>query len=102
MPQFRCLTCKAHFYSAAGASNLIDDRCPDCGHPLETLDQPAEVVDFRAALRRREQTAERIGHLIARREVHRAQARVDAEGWDDDGGVIFDQAAALPRPRASS
>jgi hypothetical protein len=75
MPQFKCITCDAGFYSAAALANLSYKLCPECGSLVEPVDTPSE----------RRQHADRMGHLIARREVARAQARVDAERWADDG-----------------
>lgn len=78
MPRFQCTSCDAGFYSAATLVLLNDRSCSECGSPLATAGQPTarEVLD------------ERVGHLIARREVVRAQARVAAESWADDGGRV--------------
>ena len=76
MPRFKCTTCDAGFYSAAGLASLNDQTCSDCGSSVEPAGEPTarEVLDGR------------IGHLIARREVARAQARVDSERTAGDGG----------------
>ena len=78
MPQFKCTACDAGFYSAASLSALYDKTCSACGSSLEPTDEPIA----RPAL------DDRLGHLIARREVARAQARVDSERWADDGGLV--------------
>lgn len=78
MPQFKCTSCGAGFYSAASLSALYDRTCSTCGSSLEPADEPIA----RPAL------DDRLGHLIARREVARAQARVDSERWSDDGGRV--------------
>ena len=79
MPRFKCISCDAGFYSAATLAQLTDTTCSRCGSLVETaLDASAPGV-----------LAERVGHLIARREVARAQARVDDERWSDDGGRVI-------------
>ena len=57
--------------SPARLSALYDKTCSACGSSLEPADEPIA----RPAL------DDRLGHLIARREVARAQARVDSERW---------------------
>jgi hypothetical protein len=76
MPRFECMSCDARFHSAAGLADLNAKTCSDCGSFLEPADTPSarQVLD------------DRLGHLIARREIARAQARVDAERWAEDGG----------------
>jgi hypothetical protein len=76
MPRFKCMSCSAGFYSAAGLADLNDQTCSDCGSLLEPADTPGarQVLD------------DRLGRLIARREVVRAQVRFDSERWADDGG----------------
>jgi transcription initiation factor IIE alpha subunit len=78
MPQFTCPSCNAGFQSAACLADLNDKACSECGARVETADArtPRQVLD------------DRVGHLIARREVARAQARLDAERWVDDGGRV--------------
>ena len=80
MPRFKCISCDAGFYSAASLAHLTDTTCSRCGSLLESaLDSSEPGV-----------LAERVGHLIARREVARAQARVDDERrWSDDGGRVL-------------
>jgi hypothetical protein len=78
MPRFKCISCDAGFYSAACLAQLSDTTCSRCGSLIEpVLDASDPGV-----------LAERVGHLIARREVARAQARVDDERWSDDGGRV--------------
>jgi hypothetical protein len=78
MPRFKCMSCGSGFYSAASFAALNDKTCADCGALLAPAGEPTarEVLDGR------------IGHLIARREVHRAQALVDSERRADDGGRV--------------
>ena len=73
MPHFECAACGAGLYSAAKPENLIDDSCPKCGFRVEPAGEFPEIVIFENTL------ADRMGHLIARREVVRAQVRVEAE-----------------------
>ena len=76
MPRFKCTSCEAGSYSAAGLAYLHDATCSDCGALVEPADAPTA----------REALDDRLGYLIARREVARAQAQVDSERWADDGG----------------
>ena len=69
MPQFACMSCSTGFYSAASLANSHDHVCSSCGSLLETI----------GTSRMPHPLTERLGHLIARREVVRAQARVDLE-----------------------
>jgi hypothetical protein len=77
MPQFHCSACNAGFYSAVTLVVLNDRTCSECGSPLATAEPST-----------RQMLDDRVGHLIARREVARAQARVTAERWADDGGRV--------------
>ena len=83
MPHFECASCRALLYSAAKPANLLSNACPECGFVFEPAGEDVELV-----LPQSGSTADRVGHLIARREVVRAQARVDAERWADDGGHV--------------
>lgn len=74
MPRFKCMSCAAGFHSAAGLADLYDKTCSDCGALVELDDGPFTPQSL----------DERMGHLIARREVARAQARVDSERGADD------------------
>jgi hypothetical protein len=78
MPRFKCTACDAGFYSAAILVQLNDPACSACGSRLETVDSPSalELLD------------DRVGRLVAQREVARAQARVDSERWADDSGLV--------------
>ena len=69
MPRFTCNFCGAGYYSAAVAADLNSMNCDKCGSLLVPADEPIihRVAD------------ERLGHLIARREVTRAQVQIDAE-----------------------
>ena len=76
MPRFHCTSCAAGFHSAAGLADLHDKTCSECGALIELDDGPITPQSL----------DDRMGHLIARREVARAQARVDSERWADRTG----------------
>jgi hypothetical protein len=95
MPRYQCLACKNRFYSAASPADLFSgDVCPECGCLTEQVDDFAGAEPIAAGAARVvaasavASTAERFGHLIARREVVRAQVRLAAERWEDDGGIV--------------
>ena len=48
MPHFKCVACKARLYSEASPADLVDDRCPRCGSPLEPVGELAEIVGFQS------------------------------------------------------
>jgi hypothetical protein len=83
MPHFECAACKALLHSAATPADLISNVCPECGFAFEPAGEDVEIV-----LTRSGSSADRVGHLIARREIVRAQARVAAERWADGGGRV--------------
>jgi hypothetical protein len=72
------MSCDAGYYSAAHLTDLNDKTCPECGSLVELADTPSA----------RQLLNDRLGHLIVRREVARAQAQVDSERWADDGGRV--------------
>ena len=78
MARFTCTSCDAGFLSAASLANVKDKACPRCAARLETVDAASGSQVL----------ADRVGRLIVRREVARAQARVDSERWADDGGHV--------------
>ena len=83
MPHFECAACKALLYTASRPADMIDNACPECGFVFEPIGEDPEFVIARTG-----SMADRLGHLVARREVARAQSRVDAERWADDGGRV--------------
>ena len=96
MPHFKCAVCSTSLYSAASAASLVSDACPECGSAVQSIGERAEAIDAAAITIRagaaavaapivRESVGDRIGHVIARREVIRAQLRFDAERWADAG-----------------
>jgi hypothetical protein len=112
MPHFKCVGCKTRLYSAARPADLVGDRCPGCGLPLEPVGELAEIVGFQSIAHRRgalddspPRRSQRIGRvdaLFARREALLAQARIDAGRSVDDGGSATSEAMAeaivLPIP----
>jgi hypothetical protein len=116
MPHYKCVACKARLYSAGRPADPVGDLCPGCGSLLEPVGELAEVVGFRSiksrdggadgpAPGRHQRIAGRVGDLMARREAILAEARLDAEGWLDDGGRFSPEAVAeamaLATPRES-
>jgi hypothetical protein len=114
MPHFKCVACKTRLYSAAGPADSVGDLCPSCGSLLEPVGELAEIVGFRAIKHRdgaaddsppgrHQRIAGRVDDFFARRETIRAQTRLDAERWVDDGGsfspAAVAEAMALPLPR---
>jgi hypothetical protein len=117
MPQFKCVACKTRLYRAAGPADSVGDLCPSCGSLLEPVVELAEIVGFRAIRRRddaaddkppgrHQRIADRVDDFFARRETIRAQARLDAGRWIDDGGsfspAAVAEAMALPTPRENT
>ena len=107
MPHFKCVPCRIRLRCVASSADPIGVLCPECGTLLEPVRSVSEVVGFRSITprgggsgdSRHESMAERVGNLVARREVARAQLRSDAEHWpDDDGAPATAVAVALPRP----
>ncbi|MEA2351000.1 MAG: hypothetical protein QOG86_1941 [Thermoleophilaceae bacterium] len=94
MPHFKCVACRTRLHVSAGSDDSVGDLCPECGTLLEPVRSLTEVVGFRAITPRsgggpladHESIADRVGSLVARREVTRAQMRADSEHWFDDGG----------------
>jgi hypothetical protein len=73
MPHFKCVACKTRMYSAATPQDPVAYPCPQCGSPLEPVDELAEIVGFRAT-----------------------ELRAGATRVDDDGSLA--EAVALPEP----
>ena len=80
MTYFKCVTCKARLYSAAGPNSLICDLCPDCGAMLEPVGELTELVGYRS-IKLRDDPAER---------------------WLDDGGSFNGPAAASAAVHATA
>lgn len=112
MPHYKCVACKTRLYSAGHPPELVGDLCPECGSLLEPVGELAEIVGFRS-IRQRDggaageapgtpkRIAGRVDDLLTRRAIL-AQARVDAERWDDEGGSLRAEAVAMPRPETNS
>ena len=86
MPHFKCLACKTWLRSTESDAGLIGDLCPVCGSLLESVGDLGELVGYRAietrgstspggASRAVEMIADRIGEIIARREVKHSRVR---------------------------
>jgi hypothetical protein len=97
MVYFKCLACRTRLAGVGSPPDLIGDLCPICGSLLEPVDALGEVVGFRSIEARdnatrsdppgtHERIAERVEDFHSGRRAMRAQARVDAQRWIDDGG----------------
>ena len=73
MPHFKCVACKTRMYSAATPEDPVAYPCPQCGSPLESVGELAEIVGF-------QEIAPRAGAT-----------------WVDGGGSQA-EAVALPEP----
>jgi hypothetical protein len=110
MPHFKCVACRTRLHAVTSSTDPIGVLCVGCGALLEPVRSLSEVVGFAAITPREgahtptdhELVAERVGNLVARREVARAQMRADAERWPADGGIPATAVAvALPDPTRS-
>jgi hypothetical protein len=45
MPDFKCVACRIRIRHAG---DVTADACPQCGSPLDLVDELAEIVGFRA------------------------------------------------------
>jgi hypothetical protein len=93
MPHFKCVRCKTRLYSAAAPADLVGDRCPGCGFPLEPVGELAEIVGFRS-IRQRDAAADD----SQPRRPHPSAGRVDALFAHRDALLAEAQAIALPIP----
>ncbi|MEA2473685.1 MAG: hypothetical protein QOE06_1600 [Thermoleophilaceae bacterium] len=97
MPRFKCQNCRTRFYSAAYPPDVFSDLCSKCGSMLVAVPDVRESLSMGSITARpsvadaaasvvHESVPDRLGHVIARREVARAQARLDGERWAGDEG----------------
>jgi hypothetical protein len=89
MAHSKCLACRARVWRAGPPADEVDDLCPGCGGPLETVGDLSELVGLRS-LRARPRPehrrppdlsariSEQIRETIARNDAER-QRRIDAE-----------------------
>ena len=85
MRHFKCLACKTCLRSKESEADPIGDLCPVCGSLLEPVGDVGEIVGYRvietrvstahsAASRAVERIADRVGEIIARRELKHARS----------------------------
>jgi hypothetical protein len=97
MPDFKCVACRIRTRPAGDGAA---DACPECGRPLDLVDELAEIVGFRAVTTGA-QPVDRVaplGDFRGRRNAMYAQRvrdALDAERRLDDGGFAV-AAVALP------
>ena len=93
MPHFKCLACKTSLRSRESEADPIGDLCPVCGSLLEPVGDVGEIVGYRvietrvstshsAASRAVELIADRVGEIIARRELKHARVRLAIKRCD--------------------
>jgi len=82
---FKCLACKTRLHGTECQADPIGDLCPVCGSLLEPVGDLGEIVGYRVietrgstshrgTSRRRQLIAGRVGEIIARRELKRAES----------------------------
>jgi hypothetical protein len=81
MAHSKCLTCRARVWRAGPAAEHLDDLCPGCGGPLETVAELSELVGLRALRTRPRYERGRSPDLSARisAQIRETIARNDAE-----------------------
>jgi hypothetical protein len=90
MAHSKCLTCRARVWREEKAAEHLEDLCPGCGGPLETVGELSELVGLRALRARPKQRfaappdlssriSAQIRETIAHNDAER-QRRIDAEG----------------------
>ena len=111
MPHFKCLPCETRLCSAQGQADPIGHLCPVCGSLLEPVGDLAEIVGYRAietpgstwhsdASGAGQPIADRVGEVIAQRELKQARVRLEIERCDADSvsPQVQSLALALPAP----
>jgi hypothetical protein len=95
MPHFKCLPCKTRLYSAESQADPIRHLCPVCGSLLEPVGDLGEIVGYRL-LETRGSTwgsgasgagqliADRVGEIVAQRELKHTRVRLEIERCDAD------------------
>ena len=95
MPHFKCLPCKTRLYSTESQADPIGHVCPVCGSLLEPVRDLAEIVGYGAietpgstwhsdASGAGQPIADRVGEVIAQRELKQARVRLEIERCDAD------------------
>ena len=109
MSHFKCLPCKTRLYSAEGQADSIGHLCPVCGSLLEPVADLGEIVGYRVVETRGSTRhsdasaggrliADRLGELIAQRDLRHARVRLEIERCDADCVSPQVQSLALALP----
>jgi hypothetical protein len=109
MPHFKCLACKTSLRSRESEADPIGDLCPVCGSLLEPVGDVGEIVRCRvietrvsmshsAASRAVELIADRVGEIVARRELKHARVRPALKRCDARSVSAHVQAAGSRAP----
>ena len=109
MPHFKCLPCKTRLYSTESQADPIGHLCPVCGSLLEPGGDLGETVGYRVIETRGSMwhsgasgagqlIADRVGEIIAQRELKHARVRLEIERCDADSVSPHVQPLALALP----
>ena len=112
MPHVRCLPCKTRLYSGESQADPIGHLCPVCGSLLEPGGDLGETVGYRVIETRGSMwhsdasgagqlIADRVGEIIAQRELTHARVRLEIERCDADSVSPQVQPLALALPAAA-
>ena len=121
MPHVRCLPCKTRLYSGESQAGPIAQGCPVCGSLLEPGGDLGETVGYRVIETRGSMwhsgasgagqlIADRVGEIIAQRELKHARVRLEIERCDADSvspqvqplGLALPARATKPRDAAGA
>ena len=109
MPHFKRLPCKTRLYSTESQADPIGHVCPVCGSLLKPVGDLGEIVGY-GVIETREGTwhsgasgagqliADRVGEIIAQRELKHARVRLEIERCDADSVSPHVQPLALALP----
>jgi len=109
MPHFKCLPCETRLCSAQSQADPIGHLCPICGSLLEPVGDLAEIVGYRLLETRGSMwhsgasgagqlILDRVGEIIAQRELKHARVRLEIERCDADSVSPQVQPLALALP----
>ena len=112
MPHFKCLPCKTRLYGGESQAEAIGHLCPVCGSLLKPVGDLGEIVGY-GVIETRDSTwhsgasgagqliADRVGAIIAQRELKHARVRLEIERCDADSVSPQVQPLALALPPGS-
>jgi hypothetical protein len=109
MPHFKCLPCKTRLYGAQSQADRIGHLCPVYGSLLEPVGDLGEIVGYCVVETRGSRwysdasgagqlIADRVGEIIAQRELKHARVRLEIERCDADSVSSEFQPIALALP----